>query len=187
MNIKNQVCSIEQAKTLKFLGVKQETLTFWGYLDYPANDNGDFAKDPSICLYTPLNNNPDGFIMHFIEKENADYHWSEGTHDNGADHSRCELTREDYAAFTVAEMGSMLGEFMPSWLIEKEFGVQTWVTSTIEDDGIERDEDLIKIIPEFNRFDQTEAQSRSSLLIDLISNEIEGYSIDEVNKRLTES
>lgn len=91
-------------------------------------------------------------------------------------------------AFTSAELSVMLGNFMPSWSFKSEEDNSIiWVTSSIEDDGIEKPDDCIKICDAFDRYGSTEAESKAKLLIDLIENEIEGYSIDEVNKRLTES
>lgn len=47
MNLEEQVCSLELAKRLKELGVKQESLFYWhndSGKDYPA------YGDPSLCL-----------------------------------------------------------------------------------------------------------------------------------------
>lgn len=110
MKIENQVCTIEQAKRLKELGVTAPPIHLWYELKFPANDDGDFAKRLTNCIITPTGDNLDRFIMHYIDDETAAFHWSEGTHDGGQDHSRCELDGDPLPAYTVAELSIMLGK-----------------------------------------------------------------------------
>lgn len=79
MKLENQVCSLELAKKLKELGVKQESLFY--YCSALKVDTRLSSVSNTIWL-------PEG-IFYISEIESFDY-------------------RKDYSAFTVAELGEML-------------------------------------------------------------------------------
>lgn len=116
MKLEDQVCSLELAKRLKALGVKQESLWYW---------------------------------WHHWSLENKRI-WSVGHNDDS------DLVNEKVAAFTVAELGEMLPEFVQSgrdgigWLCFK--ARQDYET------------------PYFNG--DTEADARAKMLIHLIEQKL---------------
>lgn len=107
MKIENQVCTPVQAEKLNKLAIAIPSLHQWWKMKYPASEES-FAKNRANCLITPTGDNHDRFIMHYIDNENAQFHWSEGTYHEGWDHSRCELEEGPLAAYNVAELGEML-------------------------------------------------------------------------------
>src|SRR5450755_2284574 len=88
MEIEKQVCSLELAKRLRELSVKQESLWYWKFVAVP-----------------PFRN--DGV-------EHAAHEWklSQNRPDFGDD-QEIEDTTDGYSAFTVAE----LGEYMAGWSV----------------------------------------------------------------------
>lgn len=174
MRLQDQVCTLEQAKRLKELGVVAPSLHTWGLLKFPANENGDFAKRRAKCLRTDTGDNLDRFIMHFIDDETAQYHWSEGTHDGGYDHSRCELDGEDYHAYSVAELGVILQD-MPMINQHGKFEIKAH-KSVFPFPQIKEGFEWFVV-----RGD-TEAEARAAMLIYLLEQGL--ISADEVNTRL---
>ena len=83
MTLEKQVCSLELAKKLKELGVKQESLFYWNILD----------GKPGINKYEVKNRKQfteDGYPGNTMVYKNV----------------------ESYSAFTVAELGEMLPRFI---------------------------------------------------------------------------
>lgn len=178
VQLKDQVCTFDQGKRLKELGVTRSSIHVWNQLKYPANDNGDFAKNRAHCLITPTGDNLDRFIMHYINNENASFHWDEGTHDGGYDHSRCELDGEDYPAFNVAELGAMLPDGFGFYV----YPGYSCKMSIIKFEFNGAYSPAFAGVPDFRL--ETEAQSRAALIIHLIENNLipSNQAIDSTNK-----
>jgi hypothetical protein len=186
MNIENAVCTAQQAERLTELGITAPSFHKWYKLKYPANEE-EFAKNRANCLVTETGDNLDRFIMHYIDNENAFYHWEEGTHDGGQNHSRCELEGDGFPAFTVAELGKMLPSgfystyndhhgywhclFVEVWDEDDEpnarpFAIPGWkITAEVDDEEM-----------------QTEAQVRAALLVHLLESNL--TTAEEINNRL---
>lgn len=178
MKIEDQVCTPEQANRFKELGVTAQSLHQWWKMKYPASEEA-FAKNRANCLITPTGDNHDRFIMHYIDNENAAFHWEEGTYNDGWDHSRCELEEGPLAAYNVAELGKML----PDWILrgdvdaitESGHGIGSWPTGT--NWGARVDYNIKK-----TEFFPTEAQARAYLLIHLLESNL--ITTEEINNRL---
>lgn len=179
MKIQDQVCTASQAEKLKQLGITAPSLHIWHKLKFPASEEG-FAKRRANCLITPTGDNIDRFIMHYIDDEHASFHWEEGTHDGGQDHSRCEIDDDGYPAYTVAELGQMLPDEYLRNDIDKDFEMQhgrgVWPTGTNWGARFERSSGGTEFFP-------TEAQARAHLLIHLLESKL--TTPEETNKRLT--
>ncbi len=169
MKLQEQVCTLEQAKRLKELGVSYMGGHKWGYLKYPAKKTATCT-----CLRTDTGDHLDRFIMHFIDNADGQFHWDEGTHDGGQDHSRCELYGEDYPAFTVAELGAAL----PTIGFHCYPGYECKASILSIDRRMYNP--YYKNVPDFTS--ETEAQSRAAMLIYLLENNL--TTPEEVNKRL---
>ena len=91
MKLENQVCSLELAKKLKELKVKQESLWWWVNEYMPVQGYGDRWK---IACYRPQTK---GIRIY----------------SNSCDYQFCDIIA--YSAFTVAE----LGEELPSSIVAK--------------------------------------------------------------------
>lgn len=117
MKLEDQVCSLDLAKRLNELGVKQDSLFYWGWyepLDDIVRQRGGHLWRLSLGLNTP------------------------------ADCYALAEPDERYAAFTVAELGEMLpqgcasfkslkdGEWVitPSYSLEKELDVKDMYAKT---------------------------------------------------------
>jgi len=88
MKLKDQVCSLELAKRLKELGIKQESLWWWVKLIRFSNyELAIYHPEANLYKYQ-LADGSISFSLNQIEKE--------------------------YSAFTVAELGEMLPEFLSS-------------------------------------------------------------------------
>lgn len=79
MELKDQVCSLELAKKLKELGVKQESLFWWVATHFPNKLLGEFADEVSFEI----------------------------RNDNEFDADQSPI-KESFSAFTVAELGELL-------------------------------------------------------------------------------
>lgn len=179
MKTENQVCTAQQSERLKELGVTAPSLHVWYKMKYPASEEA-FAKNRANCLITPTGDSHDRFIMHYIDNENAAFHWSEGTYTDGWDHSRCELEGEGLPAYTVAELAEMLPKYYPTWRFpigDEEKWVATVICSP-KPPGI----DDIHTAHEFDRFGDTQAEALATLLIALLETEV--ITPEEVNNRL---
>lgn len=88
MKLEDQVCTLEQAKKLKELGVMQESLFYWYKM--PHTKGGDEYWETDEIAYNPWFVNAS-----FPEDESeGDTYFVDGT--------------EQYSAFTVAELGNLL-------------------------------------------------------------------------------
>lgn len=124
MKIEQQVCTLEQAKKLKELGIKQDS-----YLTYelvPWDRTNSHKKKGKLINLKPTNKGKASAVLGF----------------------------EYFAAFTVAELGEMLGYHLNLSYSTKD-GKQSW---------------LAKDKP-VHTFD-TEAECRASLLIHLIESSL---------------
>lgn len=113
MKLENQVVSLELAKKLKELGVKQDSLFYWG-----RNGEELFAR-------TGIDDTTFGFTTLNAEGPAGDPYWFDIS----------ELDDEDwFSAFTVAELGEMLPAACHklskygSWLfLNKKQDENTWI------------------------------------------------------------
>jgi len=95
-------------------------------------------------------------------------------------------------AFTVAELGIMLGEGHPSWQFEHSVSKkQLFIVTRIgPNDPLARykykNSDLIPMntYEAFDRYKSNEAEARAELLIASINCEVPGFRITEINERL---
>lgn len=146
MNLGKQVCSLELAKELKELGVKQESLFYWrkqySYIE-------DFEKDVSYGEFGD-------YWIEFLPKpryetSNVKSNWKDLQH----------LNETEYSAFTVAELGEMLPPFAKGELLSpipfRTLGETSWRVD-LDDEGA--------IITD------TEADCRAKMLIYLIRNQL---------------
>lgn len=97
MNIEDQVCSLELARKLKKLGIKQESLVFWlkiqSVVHFKRNEKNECEFDEN-----------GGVIV-----ENIEYEYQLGN--PYAQYVSKYVSKEDcWSAFTVAELGEMLPE-----------------------------------------------------------------------------
>jgi hypothetical protein len=90
MKIENQVCSIEQAKLLKSLGIEQESLFFW--YNQPHDNGKDEYWETEEVAYRPW------FVNASYPEDESEgcTYYAHGT--------------EQYSAFTVSELAAMIGK-----------------------------------------------------------------------------
>jgi hypothetical protein len=146
MKLEQQVVSLELAKRLKELGVKQESLFYWNFVGYseitPNNCRNCVGKAECTCDRAP-----------------SGYEWiiSSSRPDFGEDRE-IEQTTEGFSAFTVAELGEMLKSGMSNGHMQFD---RRWVCEyePVTGDG------EIKTIKGYGN---TEADSRAQLLIFLL-------------------
>ena len=161
MQLEKQICSLEQSKKLKELGVIQQDANFyWGK---------DLTKGTKSKMI--LHSNSDVLLnMAFIDKYTL---------------PKIKLSiwikeKNLIAAFTVAELGIMLPEYYPSWRFTFK-KAKKWLSTVIIKDKV-KDGKTVTTANEFDRYADTEAQARAIILIDLLKNEV--ISVKDVNKRL---
>lgn len=156
MKIENQVCSLEQAKRLKELGITQESYFSWcGDETQRLWDNGKDGLAVSDWVYVsetiPLNNQE-------------------------ADHREMVPSAKPFAAaYTVAELGAMI----------QQIGVYTSVNTVLMGWAVHhvngyKDYEL-RQPGNLNTY-KTEAEARATILIELL--EDRKISAEEVNERL---
>lgn len=155
MNISEQVCSLKQAKRLKELGVKQESLfSYFGDEATRLMDNGANPATVGAWLFIaqtkPVNN------MQADHREDT------------------ETTNPISAAFTVSELGMMLSfevESTKDGIDEAEGSIDGWACVYARGTDKNRLE-----------FATTEAQARAAMLICLLEQNL--ISVTDVNARL---
>lgn len=180
MLLEKQVCSLEQSKKLKKLGIVQDANFFWGK-DLKGKRTLLSIKDIMFMERQRFKDYviPKTDIKHYLKKKikKSDSH-------------------EIYAAYTVAELGVMLPEYYPSWrfthrqtdtyhnqkLSSSKKDVR-WISTVIIKDKV-KDGKTVTTANEFDRYEDTEAKSRARLLISLL--EVGVIKASEVNKRLVE-
>lgn len=175
MNLENQVCSLEQSKKLKKLGIVQDANFFWGK---------DLSKSKTKMVLYSKNDillNMALIDRYIIPPININVWIKE---------------KKLFAAYTVAELGVMLPEYYPSWrfthrqtdtyhnqkLSSSKKDVR-WISTVIIKDKV-KDGKTVTTANEFDRYEDTEAKSRARLLISLL--EVGVIKASEVNKRLVE-
>lgn len=126
MKLEDQVCSLELAKRLRELGVKQESYFEWSYwTDHAAAENNTGCHEK---------------------------HW-EVTDQNGGN------IGGRISAFTVAELGEMLPEYVPSYKHKNKWRCLNQGIPLIADS-----DDFFD--------DETEANVRAKMLIHMIENKL---------------
>lgn len=142
MELNHQVCSLEWAKKLKDLGVKQESLFY--YQNNPYNDGQD-------CI-------------DLMVKE-----WKGENSQNVIMNSECENDdHPKYSAFTVADLGEILKMFVI--FNNKHLDIDSYITYDFynlvlkQTKSIDFESHYIK--------EKTEANARAKILIHLIENDL---------------
>lgn len=158
MNIENQVCTFEQAKLFKSLGIDQQG--YYSYAHRVVNSkpsfNGEMTEwEPEYSEAPEL-----------IETALAQF--------DGLPHM---------SVFTVAELGVMLPDYYPSWRFKKneQSGERLWVVTVIcspKPPGI----DDFHTASAFDRYAKTQAEALATLLIALLETDV--ITPAEVNERL---
>lgn len=106
--------------------------------------------------------------------------------------SKVDFGDPKYAAFSVAELGAMLGKGYPSWQFKhpKEDKL-VWICTRIgpNEPNFEQKYRKSELIPMYtyevcDRYADTEVQARAALLIICIEVGMDGFTIEEVNERL---
>lgn len=147
MNLEQQVCSIELAKRLKELGIKQESLFYW-LDDRDCEDNTcEDCKLKTEIIFSPN-------IFH----ENA------------------VTLRDYYSAFTVAELGEMLPseiEYGASTFNLQFYKLnKIWDGQYFDPDSSYILHGLVPGFVDYYIFDTKEADARAKMLIYLIENKL---------------
>lgn len=167
MKLENQVCTIEQARKMKELGIVQESLFYHWNEKTPANSNLQYygyAQD-QIPWITIL-----------------------GKRSNVSGYER--WTNEEVSAFTVAELGVMLPEeqaykFFSTYYNDHSGNWEVEYRGFKTDDELE-DWNSIEPPPKIYETEgDTEAQARAEMIIWLLENKI--VSPGEINQRLQNS
>lgn len=95
-------------------------------------------------------------------------------------------------AFTVAELGIMLGDGHPSWRFQHPgTGEKLFICTRIgpNDPNVEFTHKRAELLPmntysSFDRYNATEAESRADLLIACLRVGVPGFTVSDVNERL---
>ena len=162
IKLQDQCCSVEQAKTLKELGVKQDSFLY----HFPNPNTEDVKKKYDL---------PDYNILVGKEYIGKSVNNLRTMVLKGA----LKLT---YSAFTASELCIMLGDNYPSWSFKpKGKWAKKWIATAINKNE-KPDGKNITTAPEFDRYADTQAQALAEILIDAIK--IGHIKIKDVNKRL---
>lgn len=90
------------------------------------------------------------------------------------------------SAFTVSELGSMLGVSYTSWQFKNQKSEDMiWIATRIAPN--KKADFSISTYESFDRIGSTEAEARAKLLISCIEAKVPGFTIEEINRRLTQS
>lgn len=162
MKLEQQVCTLDQAKRLKELGVIQNSLWHWIYPE----------KETVLSSMQGIYHR--SLVVEMLSDANEDGEDNQFPHLNAS-------------AFTVSELGVMLPRYYPSWRFLEEGGQnELWIATIIgQPQGFERDkEDVydIRTVAAFDRYGKTQAEALANLLISLL--ETKTIKAEEVNKRL---
>lgn len=166
MKLENQVCTLEQAKRLKALGIEQGNSYFNWYEVSNGDDEGDFDKEgvewhPVLCTY---DRDQDAAVA--VLAIDPDLTTSDGEF--------CSY-KEPASAFTVAELGVMLPDDL--CITRSGAGYSAFWEPT---DG----DDVERISFRGQEYFTTEAECMATVLIDMIGMGV--TTVAEVNKRLTD-
>lgn len=160
MKLDEQCCTLEQAKELRELGVKQDSL----FYHFPNPNLPSIKKKYKLSDYN---------VRYGKEQIGKETHSIKTLVLQGAFQST-------YSAFTVAELCVMLGDNFPTWSF-KYRGKTKWI-ATIQIKKAKRSYDTVLTAPEFDRYAETQAQALATLLIATIKT---GYlKVKDINKRL---
>lgn len=152
MTLEQQVCSLESAKRLKELGVKQESLYHWRNSTLTAYNwrvDTDHTKQPVFWLDDKSYDDDDA--------ESNDYK-----------RTRVE-SQEELSAFTVAELGEMLPTDIKALEGTAWFETRKKTTTGQWMVAYDWDEDA------YVKHADTEAEARAKMLIYLLENELTSF------------
>lgn len=162
MNLSDQCCSLEQAKELRELGVRQDSL----FYHFPNPNIPSVKKKYKLTDYN---------VRYGKEQIGKETHSIKTLVLNGSFSST-------YSAFTVAELCVMLGDMYPSWsFIPKRGKKKKWIATVINKNE-KPDGKNITTAPEFDRYAETQADALAILLIATIK--VGHIKVKDVNKRL---
>lgn len=155
MNLEKQVCSLELAKKLKELGVKQQSLVYWLNIQH--------------CVHTKVKKNEYGMDEAELDEngnviiEKIDYRI-----ELGSAYAWDIKEKDTWSAFTVAE----LGEILPTKIIikGKDFFISMDCEKQVFYQEFHCNEDEL-YPPDINDNDN-EANARAKMLIHLIENKL---------------
>lgn len=172
MELSQQVCNLQQAKRLKELGVKQESLFRWvsGRMEYGYEGEWNIVdtEEDNYFLFDHVIGkelNADDFQVDagYISGEMSDKEYDAWEKRKKKKEKAC--LSKVCSAFTVAELGVMLPEFVYSKL--NSGGGEKWCCLMIEGHvrGV-KEKDL------YDEYADTEAEARAAMLIHLLENKI---------------
>lgn len=149
MKLEDQVCSLELSKRLKELGVKQESLFYWGISEFETDK-------PEITLYRSqgeLDSDKDISKLFGV--------WSYSDVEIGS-------FKDTHSAFTVAELGEMLPKRLvgdhPLWYLTVHCNDNYYSVDFETFNG--------KIQKQFGCQDRNEANARAEMLIYLLEQKL---------------
>lgn len=161
MKLENQICTIEQARKLRELGIIQDSL----FYHFPNPNIESIRRKYDIPEYNIVS----GSMYPHKQFKNIRTLVIDGLFEN------------TYSAFTVAELSVMLGDFYPSWSFNCG---KKWIATKINKDDI-KDGLHILTADAFDRFADTQAQALATLLISVI--ETGFMKVEDINQRLLNS
>ena len=161
MKIKDQCCSLAQAKELKKLGVKQDSL----FYHFPNPNTEATKKKYKIGDYNIL---PGTTLL------------ARGTTNIKSETLNDNFTKT-FSAFTVAELSVMLGDHYPSWSFNFPGKGKRWIATAIIKDK-HKDGKTITTERSFDRYAKTQAQALAQLLLATIR--VGHIQVSTINKRL---
>lgn len=175
MKIEDQVCTIEQAKELKNLGIQQKEDCHYKWFEVSnGDDEGNFEAER--VEWSPV-------LTQYSRKDKEYY--SIGIIDGElttSDGQFCSYKPETYQAFTVAELGEILIDNNDKWFIGSYYNnhLGVWMCEI----GIRNDEADGEISQQHagTQEGETEAEVRSDMLIYLLEEKF--ITIEEVNNSL---
>lgn len=171
MKLQNQVCTLEQAKKLKELGVSQDGYFTWA-IGICFDENEKEVEFPVLLR-------PDNGEFDFVSVDSL------------PDHLETEYgfdTKAECSAFTVAELGVMCHDdhdvYAASVYYSNHLGCWMWQIMEQMHDEFEGNGIPWKVThSDYGEYD-SEAETRAAMLIYCIENNL--FTVEEVNKRLTQ-
>ena len=152
MKLEEQVCNLELAKKLKELGVEQDSLWGWSKLEFKPAEKGVIASYDKSINWNVYLYRPEAITIKF------------------------QKLPESYSAFTVAELGEMLPNYIKldigiPYLFEYREGEKPFRYYKIEYSNFEKPTTTKPFCREQNL---TEANARAKMLIYLLENGLIG-------------
>lgn len=166
MKKEDQVCTLQQAKILRELGITQDSI--WYHFPNPNTDG--IIKKHKLAPYIVIvgSHQLPGHVL----DENIRSSVLTGYYDN------------TFSAFSTAELGQMLPEYIQSKLSsnsKKKKGEEWYCTMIYNHKRFPEvtEDNFLEFVA------GTEAQARARMLIEGIKQGYPGFAIKEINKRLT--